>query len=94
MAEQISAMYMSVVIAADVSQESYAAILENSDELLGMTVNVESLRVYNDAEYFSHIIGYIGNISTEELEEYNNNLSDDSKYNGNVWSVRWDWKRI
>lgn len=75
--------YMSVVIAADVSQESYAAILESSDELLGMTVNVESLRVYNDAEYFSHIIGYIGNISTEELEEYNNNLSADAKYSSN-----------
>ncbi|MGN0395693.1 MAG: penicillin-binding transpeptidase domain-containing protein, partial [Coprococcus sp.] len=75
--------YMSVVIASDVSEESYAAIMENSDELLGMNVNVESIRVYNDAVYFSHIIGYIGNISTEELEEYNNNLDKDSQYNSN-----------
>ncbi len=75
--------YMSVVIASDVSKESYAAIMENADELPGMDVSVESLRVYNDAVYFSNIIGYIGNISVEELEEYNNNLEEKSQYHPN-----------
>lgn len=72
--------YMSVDIATDVSKETYAAILESKDELYGMNVNIESHRVYNDAVYFAHIIGYIGNISSEEMDEYNKNLDDKNKY--------------
>lgn len=75
--------YMNVVVAADVSKESYAAIMENSSELIGMTVEVNSLRVYNNAKYYSHIIGYIGNISNEELEKYNSNLKENEKYTAN-----------
>ncbi len=75
--------YMTVDIANNISQESYAAITENKDTLLGMDVNIESNRVYNDSLYFSHIIGYIGNISNEELEEYNSKLDDDQKYSAN-----------
>ncbi len=75
--------YMTVDIANNISQQSYAAITENMDTLLGMDVSIESNRVYNDAIYFSHIIGYIGNISNEELEEYNSKLPDDQKYSGN-----------
>lgn len=75
--------YMTVSIANDISEESYAAITENADTLLGMDVSIESNRIYNDAEYFAHIIGYIGNISTEELEEYNAKLDDSSKYSAN-----------
>lgn len=63
--------YMPVTIAYDISEESNAAINEYSDELLGMQVSVKSLRKYNDAEYFAHIIGYIGPISDTELKELN-----------------------
>lgn len=72
--------YMTVDIANDISEESYAAITENADTLLGMDVSIESNRVYNDAVYFAHIIGYIGSISTEELESYNEKLDDEHKY--------------
>ena len=75
--------YMTVDIANNISQESYAAITENMDTLLGMDVSIESNRVYNDSVYFSHIIGYIGNISTEEMDEYNAKLDDDQKYSSN-----------
>lgn len=75
--------YMTVDIANNISQESYAAITENMDTLLGMDVSIESNRVYNDALYFAHIIGYIGNISNEELEDYNSKLDDDQKYSAN-----------
>ncbi len=74
--------YVPVTIAYDISEQSNAAITEYGDELLGMEVNVKSLRRYNDAVYFSHIIGYVGRISNEELQEYNKNLSDEEKYNG------------
>lgn len=75
--------YMSVQLADGISEESYAAIKENSDELLGMEVSVESHRVYNDSVYFAQIMGYIGNISNEELEKYNETLDDPEKYGAN-----------
>ena len=75
--------YMSVQLADGISEESYAAIKENSDELLGMEVSVESHRVYNDSVYFAQIMGYIGNISNEELEKYNETLDDSEKYSTN-----------
>ncbi len=65
--------YVPVNIATDISEESYSAIKEHSDELLGMEVTVSSLRVYNDAKYFASIIGYVGKASTEDLEELNSN---------------------
>lgn len=74
--------YMPVTIAYDISEESNAAITENSDELLGMSVSVKSLRRYNDAVYYAHIIGYIGAIGSDELKQYNENLSDEDKYIG------------
>ena len=82
MAESLPAVY-AVQLADGISEESYAAIKENSDELLGMEVSVESHRVYNDSVYFAQIIGYIGNISNEELEKYNETLDDSEKYSAN-----------
>ena len=72
--------YISVTIAMDISEESVAELEENSADLLGMEVVVDSIRIYNDAEYFAHIIGYIGTISTDEMKEYNESLSDENKY--------------
>ena len=50
--------YISVNIAMDISEDSVAELKENSAELLGIDVVVDSIRVYNDSEYFAHIIGY------------------------------------
>lgn len=72
--------YMPVTIAYDISEESNAAITEYGDELLGMEVVVKSLRRYNDAEYFAHIIGYVGGISDDELSRYNAELDEEDKY--------------
>ena len=75
--------YMAVTIAMDVSDESVAELNECSSDLMGINVVVDSIRVYNDAKYFAHIIGYIGAISTDEMEEYNADLSDKNKYSNN-----------
>ncbi len=72
--------YMPVTIAYDISEESNAAITENSDRLYGMTVSVKSLRKYNYAEEFAHIIGYVGIISDDELKQYNEGKSEDKQY--------------
>lgn len=75
--------YVPVNIAYDISEETNAALTEYSDELVGINVVVRTLRRYNDAEYFAHIIGYVGAISETELTEYNKELSDEDKYTFN-----------
>ena len=72
--------YVTVKIALNVSDASVAQITERKDELLGMDVQVDSTRIYNDSKYFANIIGYIGNISSDELAEYNANLDEDDQY--------------
>ncbi|HIS27656.1 MAG TPA: peptidase [Candidatus Pullilachnospira intestinigallinarum] len=59
--------YMPVTIASDVSEETASAILENQPTLQGVDVAEDSIRVYTDAEYFSNLLGYTGQISSEEL---------------------------
>ncbi|MGN0436833.1 MAG: penicillin-binding transpeptidase domain-containing protein, partial [Wujia sp.] len=63
-----------------IRENSNAAITENCDRLPGMSVSVKSLRRYNDAKYYAHIIGYIGGISDEELKKYNEELPVEQQY--------------
>lgn len=69
-----------ISVANNISEESIAAISEHQDEYPGVEIEADSLRKYNDAEYFSGIIGYTGVISESELEEYN---SDGGDYESN-----------
>ncbi len=71
--------YLSTVIADDVNENTVAAIKENSDTLQGVGIEVNTLRRYNDAAYFAHIIGYTGNASPEDLAELASSSHD---YNG------------
>ncbi|MCR4923584.1 MAG: penicillin-binding protein [Lachnospiraceae bacterium] len=61
--------YLATVIADDVSQETVAAIMENKSKLQGIDIKENLMRRYNDSEYMGHILGYVGNASTEDLEE-------------------------
>ncbi len=61
--------YMPITVASDVSEETVACILENQDSLQGVDVQEDSMRVYPDGEYFASIIGYTGKISSEELQD-------------------------
>ena len=60
--------YISFTIANEVSDETVAAILENSDELTGVTVDEQYIRRYVDSIYVSQILGYTGTVSSSELE--------------------------
>ncbi len=60
--------YMTFTIANEVSDETVAAILENSGELTGVTVEEQYIRKYVDSVYCSQIIGYTGVVSSTELE--------------------------
>ncbi len=68
--------YIPTVIATDVNEKSVAAIMENSDGLLGVAIAEDNIRKYNDSIYFSQIIGYTGKISEDELESFNNGDND------------------
>ena len=63
--------YVPVTIAENISEQSRGVILEHKDELTGMDILVRSERVYNDAKYFSQIIGYVGSASEEDLAYFN-----------------------
>ncbi len=73
--------YIATTIAKDVSENTVAAIYESKNEIPGVTVDEDTQRIYNDSFYFSHIIGYTGKISEEQMNELNGQLSDkDIKY--------------
>ncbi|MDD6789090.1 MAG: penicillin-binding transpeptidase domain-containing protein [Lachnospira sp.] len=63
--------YTTFTIATDISDETMAAIRENADDLAGIVIDTRTVRRYNDAKYFSSIIGYTGTISSSQLEELN-----------------------
>lgn len=60
-----------IKIASNISEESLVAIQEDETNFTGISIKTDSIRVYNDSKYFSHIIGYTGAISESELEEEN-----------------------
>lgn len=60
--------YQTVTIARDISPETMAYVLENKTSFPGIEVEEDWERVYEGGEAFAHVLGYIGGISTEELE--------------------------
>lgn len=63
--------YVQVTVASKVSEKTVAAVLENQAEMPGIEVKQQTSRVYNDSEYFAHILGYTGLASQDDLEVLN-----------------------
>lgn len=61
--------YESTIVASNVSKETMTDVLENSAKLKGVNIEKSTLRVYNDSIYFAPIIGYIGKVWDDELEQ-------------------------
>lgn len=76
MAQNAYQKYIATTIAENVSEESVAYIKEHSDELQGVDAVSDTIRKYNDSEYFASIIGYTGKISEKEYETLS--VADDS----------------
>lgn len=72
--------YIPTNVATDVSEETVASILENIEELPGAAIQEDTIRVYENPEYFAHILGYTGKIDKEEMETLNQNISSSSGY--------------
>ena len=62
--------YIATTVATDVSEKTVAVVMENNAELEGVSIVEDTIRKYVDGVYFSHIIGYTGKISQEDLEEF------------------------
>ena len=60
--------YIATTVATDVSEETVAIVMENNNILEGVSIVEDTIRKYVDSIYFSHIIGYTGKVSNEELE--------------------------
>lgn len=69
MAENNFQKYITTTVADNVSEETVAVIMENSDTIQGVSVEEVTARKYVDSKYFAQIIGYTGKVSTEELQE-------------------------
>jgi len=69
--------YMKVTIASEISEESIAALEEASDELTGITISEDTMRVYKNSESIAHIVGYTGTASEDELKTLNEGKDED-----------------
>jgi len=58
-----------ILIADDIEHLDLIVLETKIDELLGFEIQKSSVRGYVDGEDFSHIIGYVGKISSEEWKE-------------------------
>lgn len=63
--------YIGTTVAKDVSAETVAVIMENLDQLDGVSIVEDTVRRYNESVYFAHILGYTGKIDSEELSSLN-----------------------
>lgn len=63
--------YIGTTVATNVSEKTVAVIMENVDDLPGVTIVEDTVRRYNDSKYFAHILGYTGKISSDELTSLN-----------------------
>lgn len=76
MAQNAYQKYIATTMATNVSEESVAYIVEHSEELQGIEAISDTIRKYNNSEYFASILGYTGRISAEEYAALS--VDDDS----------------
>ncbi|MDE6639869.1 MAG: penicillin-binding protein, partial [Acetatifactor sp.] len=73
--------YIGTTVATDVSEKTVAVIMENSEELPGVTIVEDTIRKYVDSKYFAHVLGYTGKISSDELTSLNAEMEELGKGN-------------
>lgn len=74
--------YMPTTVATDINEKTMAVIMENSMDLEGVSIEEDTIRRYVDSMYFSHILGYTGKVSQDELAVLQEE-NEDSNYDSN-----------
>lgn len=64
------APFIAIVIAQDVPKKTAIALECKESEIPGLVIQTESLRDYRYDESFSHILGYLGRITEDELRKF------------------------
>lgn len=59
--------YIATTVATNVSDKTVAVIMENADQLDGVSIEEDTIRKYNNPYQFAHILGYTGKVSQTEL---------------------------
>lgn len=59
--------YIDTTVSSNVSEKTVADVMENADILDGVSIEESTARKYVDSKYFSHLLGYTGKISDDEL---------------------------
>ncbi len=76
--------YVAITLALDVKPEIVTAIEEDGEKYASVYIDLDSKRIYPYGKYVSHMLGYIGTISREELEELNANGENSYSLNDKV----------
>ncbi len=63
--------YVGTTVARNVSEETVAVVMENMDQLVGVSIEEDTARQYHESLYFAQLLGYTGKISSDELESLN-----------------------
>ncbi|WP_136247603.1 penicillin-binding protein 2 [Halomonas borealis] len=61
--------YQPALLMSDLDEAQIARLAVNRHRLPGVEVEAQLLRYYPDAEAMSHVLGYVGRINSEELED-------------------------
>ena len=69
--------FMQITVASNISEGTLSMIMENMADLPGVQIKQETKRIYHDSIYFSHMLGYTGLISSNELESLNESKNVD-----------------
>lgn len=57
--------YIATTVATNVSDKTVAVIMENADQLDGVSIEEDTIRKYNNPYQFAHILGYTGKDLTD-----------------------------
>lgn len=69
--------YVKTTVASNVSDRTVAAVMENVNELQGVSIEEDSVRIYPDSKYFASLIGWIGKASDEEINGFNEEIGEE-----------------
>ena len=68
-----SRKYVGTTVATNVSEKTVAVIMENSDQLDGVSIVEDTVRHYIDSKYFTHML-VIPAKSSDELADLNDQV--------------------
>lgn len=66
-----------LTIANNISRDSALELMEQEEALAGINISLQAIRTYPQGSLASHIIGYIGRVAKEDLDENKEYSSDD-----------------